>query len=196
LELEKIWSTISRGRLVILYITLISVLASALLSLFVLPRVYQATATLMVGKAYIGQYSSATLHDDISLANSLMNSFTIIATSRSVAERAIKNENISIEPGYFQQSLSASCIKESQIIMLSASADTPERAANWANYASKSFMDVTKELNELRNVNVIDYALPPGAPIKPKKIENIVRSSFLGLTTSFLIIFLFKGDEQ
>lgn len=196
MDLEKIWSAVLRGRFVFLYVTLISTMASLLLSLFVLPKVYRATATVMVGKAYMGQYSSAVLHDDIVLANSLMNSFTEIATSRAVAERAVKNENLPVAPEVFQRSLSATHLLESQIIYLSASADNPEKAANWANYAARGFIDFTEELNGLRNVSVIDYALPPKKPVKPVVADNVARASFLGILTSFLIVFLLKKPQD
>jgi len=196
MDLEKIWLTVLKGRFVLLYVTLITALAGLLLSLFILPKEYRATATLMVGKAYLGQYSSAVLHDDIMLANSLMNSFTEIAVSRSVAETAVKNENLPVDPGVFQRSLSADYLLESQIIYLSASAENPEKAADWANYAAGGFIDFTEELNGLRNVKVIDYALPPGRPVKPDVVDNVARASFLGILASLFIIFLFKKPED
>lgn len=187
---------LKKGRYLIVAVTLIAILTSAVTSLFIIPPTYEARVVLMVGKVYIGSYGSIMLRDDIHLANSLMKSYNRLLYSTSVAEKAIELGRLNASPEDLLNSISTNIPQDSQIIELAARADGPVTAANYANALAKAFTIRVEELMGVKNVTIVDEAVPPATPYKPNLKENILRAAFAGLITSLIIIFSLNLNDE
>ncbi len=192
----RIFYVLSRGKLLIVAITAIAVITGAILSIFIIPPVYEATAVLMVGKVYVGSYGSAMLRDDIQLANSLMHSYQRLVHSSSVAQKAVQLGKLNMSPGELAAMISTNVPVDSQIIELTARANHPVKAANFANAVAKAFTVRVEELMGVKNVTIVDAAAPPAAPVKPNTRENILRAGFTGLLTALIIVFSLDAQRR
>lgn len=185
---------IIRSRLwFIILITVLAVSASGIISFFVLEPVYKASTTIMVGKPpeYIMEGSQIQIQD-LNLNQRLAMTYREIVKSRRVLEDAISQLKLKLTVEQLRKKTSADLVKDTEFITISATDADPEQAAIIANKVAEVFQIRVIEMMKVDNVQVLDAAMAPRSPIKPKPKLNIAIGGVLGVMVSVFVVFLLE----
>ena len=185
----------------IVALTLIAALASALISFYVLKPIYRASTLLMVTVASEKlQVSTQQLNrnnqDNQNPAAPMpiltMNTYLGQLKSEVVMKRVVENTRIpGLSIGSLMSMMDASIVEDSNLILLEVTNNDPMIAAQLANAISEQYLKLMDELM-FSSVVVISPANEPTSPIKPHKMLNIMIAFLLGLLVSVMLAFLLE----
>ena len=176
----------------ILLITIISAITSGVVSLYVLDPIYQASTTVMVGKPSNSLEGSQLQLQDINLNQRLAKTYSTIVQSRRVSEEVIKILGLPLTADQLRSKSSVSLVRDTEFITINATDTDPTHAALIANTVADTFMIHVKELMRTDNVQVLDKAIAPKNPIKPRANLNIAIATVLGFMVSIFLVFLLE----
>ncbi|MBU3126881.1 polysaccharide biosynthesis tyrosine autokinase [Clostridium tagluense] len=186
IEFNDYLNIIRKKIVVILFIIICPTLIAGLLSFYVLKPVYEAKATVIVGKDSTDKITQS----EVMMYQDLIKTYSEIGRSRVVAENAIKNLKSGIVVKEFMLDLSITPKIGTQIIEISYKSKNPEIAAEGANALSQAFIEESQNLLPSGIAKIMDKALIPELPITPKKKFNISIGFIIGLILSLGLVLL------
>lgn len=169
--------------------TLFAVTVSAAVSFFWLAPVYETSTTLMVNKAK-EDTSRIVETQDIMLSRQLVTTYGEIAKSNAVLKDVIVNLELEMSVEELAEKISVTPVKETEIMRITVTDTNPRIARNIANETANVFMEEVARIMNVDNVQTIDRAELPVAPIKPNKLLNIAIAGVLGVMAGLFIAFL------
>lgn len=185
-----------RGKM-ILAITVIAVIISAVITFAVLKPEYEANTTLMVGKPVHKISVDETdqiSYQEVQTNRLLVSTYGEIAKSRSVLDSVIKNLKLDTDTASLRGKIDVSLVKDTEIIRISVTDNDPEMAAIIANELAQAFAKQVVKIMNVENIQVIDEAVQPEIPVKPRPKLNIsiafVLGLFIGIAAAFVMEFL------
>lgn len=191
IELKEIFFIIKKRLLLIAAITLFAALTSAIVSYFIIKPVYKTNISVLIGKQDNSSASASQL-SDLTLYQKSVKTYTVLATSRTVAEDIIKKLNLNISTGSLISMISASSNADTEFITLTVTSKDPKLAVDVANQLAKSLKDVSKTIKNQDLVQLVDDAVLPTSPASPKPLLNIGIAALLGLMASIGIIVILE----
>lgn len=191
IDMKEYFQIIKKRSWIIVLITFVAITVSTIISFFVLSPVYEANTTLLVNSDKPPGIDVITI-DQINVSEKLAITYGEIIKSKSVLEDVAKI--LGLKGGYkeVEDKISASSVKETQIISISVQDTNPQRAMDIANTIPDVFTKEVKRITNANSVQVIDKAILPIRPIKPNKVMNIIISSILGIVISLFVILLLE----
>lgn len=193
MSLREYFLILQKRLWVIILITIVAVVASGIVSFFVLEPEYQTFTTLMVGKPKDYQnYDQKLEYNELLLNQKLVNTYGQIVKSRVVADEVIKNLNLDLTFKGFTNKVNVNLVKDTEIIKIEVTDTDPQLAAQIANETAQVFMKSVTEIMKIENIQVIDEAQVPESPIKPRPKLNMAIAGVLGLMVSIFIVFLLE----
>lgn len=179
----------------IISITLLCAIASGVISFYVLKPVYQAQTSVIVGKPQSSDKSQQ--YTDVIMYQNLVKTYSEIAKSRIVAESAMGKLNFNITADDIQDAVTISSKEGTQILYIKAESKDASRAVQIVNAMTTAFIDESKRVYPTGgDIQVMDSAQFPKAPIKPKKIINIAIAFMLGLILSITLAFVLENMDR
>ena len=191
MELRDLFEIVRKRLGLIVLITVVSLLISAVVSFFLLDEVYETSTTLMVGKIQNNQTNTIE-YNDILANQKLVNTYSEIAKSDRVLDKVIEKLQLQLRPSNLRQKISVASVKETEIIRITVEDTDPGFATDLANAIAEVFMKEVVDIMKLDNVQVIDVAKVPEEPVKPKPLLNIVIAGVLGLMLGLGVVFLIE----
>ncbi len=188
IDLKEYMSIIWNKKWLILGVTLLAIIISAIISFFVLDPTYETSTKILVGRSNVSQ--NAINYEDIMLSQSLVNTYGEIIKSETVLNEVIANLKLNISTGALKKRIKVNPVAETEIIEIKVNDTDPNLATNIANELAKVSMKNVKEIMKIDNVQVIDQAQIPKSPIKPNKNMNIAIAAILGFMIGIGIVFL------
>lgn len=191
IDLKEYFQIIKKRAWIIVLITSVAVIVSAIISFFVLSPVYESNTTILVNSDKAPGTDVITT-DQINVSEKLAVTYGEIIKSKSVLNEV--EDSLDLNCGYEELSdkVNVSSINKTQIISVSVQDTNPKRAAEIANAIPTAFQQEVKRITEANDVKVIDKAVVPNQPIKPNKATIIAISAILGIMISLFIIFLLE----
>lgn len=162
--------------------------AAAAVSFFVLKPVYQANVSIIIGK---GQGSAMT-PSDVMMYQDLIKTYTEIANSNLVAEKAADFMDVKINPEALKAGLSVSSQAGTQVLTMSVQSGQPQEAVNEVEALARAFLQESGRLLPSANVDIIDHAKLPQSPVKPNKLRNITIGFAAGLISAIALALLLE----
>lgn len=173
--------------------TILFVVASGIISFFVLEPKYQTFTTLMVGNPRDYQSIDNRLeYNDLLLNQKLVPTYGELVKTRVVAERVIDKLNLDMDYNNFIKKANVNLVEDTEIIKLEIVDTDPELATKIANETAIVFMENVKEFMLVDNVQVIDRAQIPNKPISPRPKLNMAIAGVLGLMLGMFLVFLLE----
>jgi capsular polysaccharide biosynthesis protein len=202
IDLRQILTVLKKRSKLIIAITLLTTLASGLISYFVLQPVYQAKTLLMVTVAseklqttvnpQLNQNRDPEVSPLTPMPVLTMNTYLGQLKSEATMKRALDDLKIPGQTiGGLSSMVEASIVKDSNLIELKVKHTDPVLAAAIANTVSNEYLELMKEFM-FSSVVVISPANVPTSPIKPNKQMNIAIAFLLGFMLSTLLAFLLE----
>ncbi len=185
IDLLEIGSALLKKWYLILLVMLIGGGIAFSISAFVLPELYTATTTMIVGKSEeVMKDQSSVEYYDILTNQKLVKTYSEIMKSRSVAEHVIENLALDVSAEELAKMLAVTSVQDTEIISLAVTNTIPERAKDIANEAAEVFQANVASYIKGADVHILDPALTPTDPSAPKTMKNIA----LGALAAFFMV--------
>jgi capsular exopolysaccharide synthesis family protein len=166
--------------------------ATALASSLATTPVYQGTAKLLVVAKTDPGGGTASAYEGALLSQQLIKSFVQILESRATAEAALRLDPQPFTPRQLQGRIHAEPIAETLLIDLSVEDTIPSRAKRLTNSVARAFIDDVPDLQSgsTLRVSLVEPALMPTEPIRPRTKLNVALALVLGLLLGVGLAFL------
>lgn len=188
IDLREIFYVLRSRVLAILLAGILFASAAAIWSFFLATPSYQATSKLYI----LTQSTSITSLADIQVGSSLAMDYMELIKSRPVVNQVKRNLGLDFEnEAITEEMLSIKNPENTRIIKISISSDDPQVSADMANEFAKVAKRKISEIMQTDEPTMVETAIVPPDPIKPKKAKNIMLGFVLGVFLSaFAIIVL------
>jgi capsular polysaccharide biosynthesis protein len=193
IELREVFHILWKRRMMILIITLLATLISALLSFFVIKPKYEATTTLLVNKKQSNIPVTAE-YNEILANQALVKTYNEIIKSRSVTEAVIEKLHLDMTVDDLDNDIKVNAVNQSQVFSVTVTYKDPHMAVMIANSIADTFKEKVVSLMQVENVQTVDRAIEqnPPVPVSPKKALNITIAFVLGIMVSVGLAFLLE----
>jgi len=188
IDLREYLGIIRRRFWAIVLVTVVAVATSGIISYFFIEPVYSASTSLMVIKK-----DSPTIDYSTLLMNQqLVKTYGEIAKSRTVAEHVIADLGLSMTAAELQGSIHVNAVRDTQLIQISVDSTVPAQASLIANAVAKDFIHQVVQIMKVENVQVVDPAIEPTTPVKPRPKLNMAVAGVLGVMVGVGLAFLLE----
>ncbi|RHW32121.1 capsular biosynthesis protein [Neobacillus notoginsengisoli] len=189
ISLKELFETLKKRLKLIIAITAVAVLASAIISFFVLTPVYQASTQLLVNQAKKDQPMIST--NEVQTNLQLINTYNVIIKSPAILD--IVKRNLNYE-GDLNPKINVGSERDSQVLNISVQDTDPKMAVTIANETAEVFETEIKSIMHVDNVKILakaELAENP-SPIKPRPLLNIAIALVVGLMAGVGVAFLLE----
>jgi len=189
LELQDYVAILRRRLWILLTVPILGACVAGLLSYFVLAPVYKASATLWVVK---GDRVPLNM-EDLMFNRNLVRTYSEVAKSRYILQQVKDRLHLPASVEELQQRLSVSAFDQTEVLRVTVEGEDPELTAATANEVAGAFAEEIENFVRLENVRLLDKALPPTIPDKPRKMLNVILGTGLGGVMALALVFVLEA---
>ena len=190
IELRDIINILRKWLLMIVVVTALAGIIAALVSVYVLDEIYEATAVMIISSSKEVTDVSVITYNEYNLNIKLVNTYRELAKTDRVLDQVIQTLGLNMTPAELMSKISVSSAADTEIIRFSVEDTDPAVARNIANTLAQIFVREIPVLVKMDNVQIIDEAKLPTTPIRPRTLMNIAIALVLGAMASVGIAFL------
>ncbi|MDV4150299.1 Wzz/FepE/Etk N-terminal domain-containing protein [Clostridium sp. AL.422] len=201
IRLDELFEALKKRWLMIVSITLIATIASAVFSFFIIKPQYEASTKVFIGKDESDNQSYS--QNDVLMYQKLMKTYSEAIKTKDLISRGLKGTSLDLEPSNVLNNLTVVTVADTQILQIKYKSKNPEEVKTVIDKVSDEFIKTSKELVPNGNIKIIEAVELPDKPVSPNKKMNIAIAFLLGLMVgvglAFLLEFLdntFKNKEQ
>jgi capsular polysaccharide biosynthesis protein len=197
IELKDYIRILRKRSIMILSLVVSLTMLTAIISMFVLSPVYEASTKIIVTKSEqntaLNQVDLNTINTNIQLINTYKE---IIKTPRIMDLVATKYPEFDLTATELTKLVEVSSVNQTQVMTLKVQDKSYKRAAAIVNATSEVFQNEIPQIMKVDNVSILNEANPNlnPAPVKPNKLLNIaiafVVSLMLGVGIAFVLEYL------
>lgn len=164
---------------------------------FLVTPLYQASAMMYVNNSSINVGSTQVDLNDLTAAQSLVETYIVILKTRGTLEQVIKQENLSYDYETLSGMISASAVNATEVFEIQVTSPDPEEAERIANCVAEILPDRIAEIVEGSSVKIVDYAIVPSQKSSPSISRYTLLGLLLGAVVSCgVIVLLYLFDDQ
>ncbi|MDD3839711.1 MAG: polysaccharide biosynthesis tyrosine autokinase [Clostridia bacterium] len=172
---------------VILFITILSIAASAILSFFILDKIYTASTTIIINRN----------DENISLGNVItdqkeLNTYINVIKSDRVLIDVMRQLNFEIPIEKMRKRVSVNPEGETGLIRIKAESVSPKMASSIANTTAQVFKEHANRIIYTDNIKIVDKARIPEIYDRPNPFLNILIACAAGVMFGTLISFVYE----
>lgn len=202
IDLWELFQILLKNWLWILLSTLGCAILGLLITMFLITPKYRAEATMIVNTR---QDQTATVtNDQITSAQKLVDTYSIIIRSRRVIDPIIEKLNIEADYESFVKNIIVESVNDTQVMSIQVENKDPEIALQVVQEIVDRAPGAIISTVEAGSVNVVSEPyVNSEVPVSPSKLKNTAIAAFIGLFISsgafLLIAFLdntFKSEED
>lgn len=202
IDLWELFQILLKNWLWILLSTLGCAILGLLITMFLITPKYRAEATMIVNTR---QDQTATVtNDQITSAQKLVDTYSIIIRSRRVIDPIIEKLNIEADYESFVKNIIVESVNDTQVMSIQVENKDPETALQVVQEIVDRAPGAIISTVEAGSVNVVSEPyVNSEVPVSPSKLKNTAIAAFIGLFVSsgafLLIAFLdntFKSEED
>lgn len=190
MELRAYLRTLTRKWWIIL-ITFVVTYAATLALTFTQTPVYQSRATFIMklSPAFRSDKNSASSLDILSRQPSIAATYTTLASSRMIRSQVVDALGV---PAQQRRGLevTSSVIPDTNVLAIVVRAPDPVLARDFTNAVGAATVEYVRGLYEVYELEPLDQADLPGAPILPNKPLNLTLGALVGLGLGVGVAFL------
>lgn len=189
IDLRDLFYTLKRRLPLIVALPLVAAVVAALVSLLVLSPVYKASTTLWVVKDGTAQIT----YNDVLLNRNLTKTYAEVAKSRAVMADVIDRlrlQKTTVQD--LQKKLTVTPVRDTEILSFTVEDTDPAMAARLADAVAEAFKSQIRSYMKVENVAVVDAAVEPTDPFKPRTSMNVAVAFVLGLMAAVGLAFLLE----
>ncbi len=192
MDLRECYNIIKKRMSLIIAITLACILVSAVFSYFIIKPVYKSDISVIIGRSENSNTDPKLNYNDVMMYQKMVKTYSELAKSRTVAEDVIKKLNLNMMPNELLSSISISPKGDTEFLTITVKSRDPKQARDIANQMAKSLKDISKQVKNVDNVQLLDEAMLPTKQDSPKPLLNMAIALFLGIMISIGVAFLIE----
>ena len=144
--------------------------------MFITPQ-YESSAMIYL----LSKSNAITSALDIQLGNQMTDDFALLATSRPVVEKVIKDENLDLTYNEMVEKVSITNPSGTQILKISVQDENPEVACELANAMAAALSERVADVMNTDKPNVVEDAVVAEYPVSPSTKKNTAIAALLGM---------------
>lgn len=198
IDLSALWLIIKKKLNVIIIATILVTMISGIATFFLMEPKYTSTVAVFINDLRAtnsGGTENQTIND-LNMYQKLVETYSEITKSRTVAEDVIAELNLNLTIGQLQSMISSSTKGNTQFLNISVTSSDRELSYKIANQMALSLKTVSKELRGMDIVQTLDAANVPNSPSSPNLKMNLVIGFMLGLLVSLFGVFILEFLDQ
>ena len=177
-DLLSLINILLRHCVAIIFVTLLASCISYFIASQIIPKQYSSTAKLYVeNKAVSGE---ATTVNDITVAQKLVNTCSIIFKSDSIMNELAADSAINYSTSELKSMISVSSINSTEVMEIKVVCSDPLMANYIASYMVDLCMEKYREIIASGNISVVDDASYSETPTSPNVFLNTLFGTFVG----------------
>jgi len=142
----------------------------------IIPKIYQATATVRI---VLPPKQATDTFSQVQTSQTLARTYAELFKSPNGFRAAVDRGRLSMSPGELAGATTVSYVEETDLIQVQVESTNPRQASSLANLLANTFIEENPpEAGE--KLILADPAPPPGAPVKPSMLLNLVLGLLLG----------------
>ncbi|MBU3570689.1 capsular biosynthesis protein [Priestia aryabhattai] len=192
ISLKELFQTLKKRLWLIVLITIIAAIISAVISFFVITPTYEAKTQILVNKTKSDEQLYAG--NEVQTNIQLINTYNVIITSPAILDTVKDELNLDRSVADLNNQITVSSATDSQVVEISVQDPSPYVAAQIANKTAEVFKNKISNIMKVDNVSVLSKAEVKGAvaPIKPQPLLNIAIAIVVGLMVGVGLAFLLE----
>lgn len=198
IDISALWLIIKSKLNVIIIVALLVTMISGIVTFFFMEPKYTSTVAVFINDVRTtnsGGTENQTIND-LNMYQKLVETYSEITKSRTVAEDVIAELGLDLSVGQLQGMISSSTKGNTQFLNISVTSSDRELSYKIANQMALSLKTVSKELRGTDIVQTLDAANVPHSPSSPNLKMNLVIGFMLGLMISLFGVFILEFLDQ
>lgn len=205
IRIEDIVNILIKRWKMILYITLITTILSAIISFFTISPEYQASTKVFIGKENIQVQGKDQTYDDgdVEMYQKLLKTYAEVIQTNDLVEKAVDLESLGLKSQEILNNLKVTPKADTQILEIQYTSGDKVLAKDILDSVTTEFIKSSTELIPNGNVKIIESVKIPENSVGSNKKKSTAIGFLLGLMISvglsFLLEFIdntFKTKEQ
>ncbi|ADU28156.1 YveK family protein [Ethanoligenens harbinense] len=182
LDLGRLLLILKRGWLPILLASFLGLIVAFSLAAWAISPLY-ASSTMLVVNANNNQNNTTTItNDQLTTAQELVNTYSVILTSDTVLDQVISDLNLKTDASALAKNISVEGVNQTQVLKITVKDTNPQVAKNIANDIARVAPSIIIQTVKAGSVEVVSDAKLELKPVFP----NIVLFSAIGLLIGFI----------
>lgn len=192
ISLKELFQVLRKRLSMILSITLIAALISAIISFYFITPIYQTSTQILVNQKK--QNNSQILAGEVQTNLQLVNTYSVIIKSPAILDQVKKELKLDTSVQGLTSKITVANEKDSQVISVIVQDADPNAARDIANTTAKVFKEQITNIMSVDNVTVLSQAeiVKGQAPVKPRPVLNVAIALVVGLMVSVGLAFLLE----
>lgn len=205
INIEDLVSILIKRWRMILLITLITTISSAIISFYIISPKYETSTKVFIGKENTRvQGENENYNDnDVEMYQRLLKTYAEVIQTNDLIGKAVDLEHLGLKSQDILKNLKVIPTIDTQILEIKYRNEDKILAKDVLNSVTSEFIKSSRDLIPNGNVKIIESVKIPEEPVSPNKIINIAIAFLFGLIISiglsFLLEFMdntFKNKEQ
>ncbi len=164
----------------------------------VIPPKFTASAMLYVNNSSIsvGGASISISNQDLTAAQSLVNTYVVILNSRNVLEDVIADTGVAYSYEDVKDMISAAPVDSTEVFEIRVRSTDPQEAELIANSICRLLPEKVEDIVDGSSVRIVDYAVIPSVKSAPSVTKFTASGMLIGLLGSALVIVVLELFDQ
>lgn len=180
---------------IIIFITLLVVLAGATYSLVFQKPAYEAMTTLVLtgttnSSGISGSDQTVITQNDITLNSKLVATYREVIKSKTVLKEVINNLDLDYTVKELNNMIKVASVAETEMISISVQGMNAPETAKIANELADVFSLKIVDIYNIDNISIIDMAEVPTIPINVNIVKQIVIYFLVGFVLASALVFV------
>lgn len=190
IKIEDIIKILKRRWRMIVSITIIFTISSAIMGVYIISPKYEASTKVFIGK----ENSTDTNYsdNDVNMYQKLLKTYAEVIATNNLAEKAIEKEGLNITSEDVLKGLTVTPRSDTQILEIKYINEDKVLAKDVLDSITDEFIKSSTELIPNGNVKIIEKVKMPENPVSPNKKLNVAIAFLLGLMVSVGLSFLLE----
>jgi len=192
ISLKELFQVLQKRLSMILSITLVAALISAIISFYFITPIYQTSTQILVNQKKAD--NAAFQYNEVQTNLQLVNTYSVIIKSPAILDQ-VKNElKLDTSVQDLTSKITVVSEKDSQVFSVTVQDADPVVARDIANTTAKVFKEQITNIMSVDNVTVLSEAeiVKGQSPVKPRPVLNVAIALVVGLMVSVGLAFLLE----
>ena len=179
-----------------LWIIILVALAAAALAFgytkYAVTPLYKARTLMYVNNSAISLGSTKVniSQGDLSAAQSLVDTYTVILDTRTTLEDVIEKAHLDYTYEQLSKMISAAAVNSTEIFYVDVTSPDPGEAELIANTIGQVLPEKISAIVDGSSVRIVDYAVEPAHQDSPSMSKNVILAVVLGVVLACLVIII------
>lgn len=190
--MAELWRAVRKRVWIVVAVAAIATLGAGAVARWYLPRLYAATATLMV----IPPASGPSAIDTMVTGQQMVTTYTTLASNATVVAKAALTVPGSPPPAALAQNIAATPEAGTNLLTVTVTSRHPRQAAQLTNAISHVLVSTVARITGQPTLKLVTPATPNATPVSPQLKRTLGLAFLLGLLGGVLLVWLMNALDD